>query len=663
MAATDSEAPEAPRATQQQTGAIVICGLGRLGLECAVQLKAFGAPVVGISRRGGLAAEEASRFDRLVTGDCARTETLKSAGAQNCRAILLLTDDPRSNVAAAFAARRLNPRVRIVIRSAQENLNGLLSQQLGDLIAFEPGLFSARAFAVAALADETRARFELKGARTSVVAHRVAPGDWCDGRTPPELHSLHLRVIGHESGGRVLVDLFAMDSAFAVIHPGDVVTFVVNGELPAPSRRPEQAAGKRKPARWTAARRLRARMSSATLATLISLAAVVALTLGAVLLYRRENPDLTWFDAINVAVVLGVGGFDNVFGALKAPFPISPMLYAYSLLMKIGSAVFLGIVFANFTEKVLGARFAIAARRPETPAQAHSIVVGLSPIGQSVALQLKRWGRAVAGVSETPPTEDFLRDMPIESGAIREALARANVASARSVVVAGDDPIANLEVMLLARSLNPRCALVFRVADSELAANVSALIPDSLGINDAEVAAQAIAGAAFGENILSAFRLRERSILVTQYRIETGDTLIGRQLADVTYGYGVVALLHERGAASATNPSDDIRLEHGDGLVVLATIDALGRIERGEWRPPALRVQVRSCVIAANAFEAGNAIARIAGCDLATARDALKNLPSRLRTPVYPAQGARLTRELKKLGVIAELEEAGRPSA
>jgi Trk K+ transport system NAD-binding subunit len=639
----------------QHAGAIVVCGLGRLGLECALQLKAFGAPVIGVSRRG-VAPDDLPRFDRVVTGDCARTEVLKAAGVATCRAILLLTDDPRSNVAAAFAARRLNPRVRIVIRSAQENLNSLLAEQLGDLIAFEPGLFSTRAFAVAALADETRARFNLEGARTSVVAHRVEAGDWCDGRTPPELHSLHLRVIGHHSGAHALVDgLATMPGACETIGPGDEITFVVNGDMLAPAKAAEQPANRRKPRSW-ASRRLRASKNPATVATLASLVAVIALTLGAVLLYRHENPELTWFDAVNVAVVLGVGGFDNVFGALKAPFPISPMLYAYSLLMKIGSAVLLGIVFANFTEKLLGARFAIAPRRPEPPAQGHSVIVGLGPLGQSVALQLRQWGRPVAGVADAPPAEVFLPDMAIESGAIREALARANVATARSVVVAGDDQIANLEVMLLARSLNPRCALVFRVADSELSANISALIPDCVGINDAEVAAQAIAGAAFGESILSAFRLGARSILVTQYLIETGDTLIDRLLAHVAYGYGVVPVLHERGAASALNPSDDIKLESGDTLVVLATLDALGRIERGEWRAPQLHLEMQACVIASNAFEAGNLIARIAGCDLATARKALQNLPRRLETPLYPAQGLRLARELKKLGVIAKLE-------
>jgi Trk K+ transport system NAD-binding subunit len=398
-------------------------------------------------------------------------------------------------------------------------------------------------------------------------------------------------------------------------------------------------------------------MSSAAIATLVSLVVVLALTLGAALLYREENPDLSWFDAINVAVVLAVGGFDNVFGALKEPFAISPWLYAYSLLMKISSAVFLGIVFASFTEKVLGARFAIAARRPEAPAEQHTVIVGLGPIGQNVALQLKQWGRAAVGVTPEPPGEDFLRDMPIEAGATRHALERANVATARSVVVAGDDQVANLECMLLARSLNPRCALVFRVGDRELAANISALIPDSLGINDWEVAAQAIAGAAFGESILSAFRLPGRSILVTRYRIEAGDTLNGWQLAHMAYGYGVVPVLHERGPVSALNPSDDIRLEIGDGLVVLATIEALGRIERGELRPPARRLMLQACAIAASAFEAGNVIARIAGCDLATARKALENLPRELETPVYRPQGLRLARELQKLGVIATLVE------
>lgn len=648
--------PETP-----QHGAILICGLGNVGRQCADLLKEFGSAVVGIDVSPGECADS-SAFDEIVIGDCTRPDVLKRAGAENCRAVLLVTRDERSNIAAAFAARLLNPKVRLVIRSAQEQLNRLLADQLGNLVAFEPHEFSARAFAVASLADATRARFDLKGSTVRVMTHVVEVGDWGDGRTPSDLNGPNRRIVGHVAQGRSLGDLFDLRSWDTRIQPGDELVFVECGELLRDARNLRRKEKKKKRLDWRAlAERARQGLRAAPKAALASLLIVLLLAALGIVLYRAENPDLSWFDAINVTTVLAVGGFDNVFGSLKAPFPISPGLYAYSLLMKIVSAIFLGIVFATMTERILGARFQIATRRPAAPIEGHTIIVGMGPIGQNVAALLQRWGRPVVGVSDEPVAENILRGLPIKSGPIADALERANIASARSVVVVGDDQVANLETTLLARSLNPRCALVFRVADRDLATSVAALIPDSTGISESEIAAQAITGAAFDETILTAFHLPGRSILATEYVVTPGDTLIDRQLAHLAYGYGAIPVFHERaqesGATGRINPSDDIRLERGDKVVVLATVDALRRIEHGELTPPRWRLVVDSCPSSDSAFEAGNIIARIASCDLAVARKALANLPGELAAPVYRQQGIRLVRELGKLRVGARLAE------
>src|SRR5271165_6730412 len=131
----------------------------------------------------------------------------------------------------------------------------------------------------------------------------------------------------------------------------------------------------------------------------------------------------------------------------------------------------------------------------------------------------------------------------------------------------------------MTRSLNPDCTLVFRTAEQQFAKHVAALIPASTGISDYAVAAEAIAGAAFGENILSAFHLDGRSVLVAEYTVEPGDTLIDRLLAEIAYGYGVVPIVHQRGNETHHLPADDIRLEANDRVVLLATIDGLQRIE------------------------------------------------------------------------------------
>ena len=180
---------------------------------------------------------------------------------------------------------------------------------------------------------------------------------------------------------------------------------------------------------------------------------MVGLAIVGFLLFHVANPDISLFDALNISVVLAVGGFDNIFGAEKLPFPISGGLYAYSVMMKIMSSVFLGIVFATLTEWLVSARLQIASRRPVAPQGGHTIVVGMGAIGQRIAEILIDWRQPTVGVSELALGADILPGMPLEIGPLREALARANAAGARSFIVATDDQVTNLEISLLARQL------------------------------------------------------------------------------------------------------------------------------------------------------------------------------------------------------------------
>lgn len=635
---------------------IVICGLGGVGRQGAALLRGFGARLVGVDLAAPDEAD-AALFDEFFRGDCARAGVLKKAGAERARAILLLTADERANIAAAIAARALNPLARLVIRSGQEQLNRLLADQLGNLIAFEPHEFSTLAFAVIGLNDETRARFEIGGASVRVLSHVATESDWSLGRRLAELNSPSRRMIGHFRSQQKLGDLLDLTSSESEILVDDVLTYVDCGEFfQSAAETARRAKTDWRPRRWL--ERAQKLLRAAPKAFFFSLAVMLAMAGLGVWLYRAENPDISWFDAMNVAVVLAVGGFDNVFGALKAPFPISPGLYAYSLAMKILSSIFLGIIFAVMTEQVLSARFQIAARRPEPPLDGHSLVVGLGPLGQNIAECLKRWGRATVGVSTAPVPENILAGLPLVVGPIEEALRRAHILGARSVVVVGEDQVENLETALLAHKLNPQCAIAFRVADRDLADSVAALIPAATGLSDAEIAAEAITGAAYDETILTAFHLAGKSVLVAEYEVAKNPSLIGRRLAEIAYGYGAIPVSHSRRGEAQLNPSDDIRLESDDRLVVLATVDALRRIERENIAPPRWRLTIKEIRARELAFDAGNLLSRIAGCDLFFARKALNEVPVTLETPLYRPQGLRLIRELAKIMVHAELHEA-----
>ncbi len=183
----------------------------------------------------------------------------------------------------------------------------------------------------------------------------------------------------------------------------------------------------------------------------------------------------------------------------------------------------------------------------------------------------------------------------------------------------------------------------------------------STGISDYAVAAEAIAGAAFGENIFSAFD--GRSILVTEYTVEPGDTLIDRLLAEIAYGYGLAPIVHQRGGETRVIPADDIRLEANDRLVVLATIDGLRRVETAQRIPATWFLRIEKSPTLEASFDAANAIARVSGRELCLARQAMTHLPARLNFALYQHQGLRLVRELKKMLVTSRLKPPGRGTA
>src|SRR5205085_11583542 len=77
-------------------------------------------------------------LEALVIGDCCMSEILEQAQIRQCRSVLFVTSSERVNTEAALAARLLNPKIRLVVRSDKERLNQLLGQNLGNFAAFEP---------------------------------------------------------------------------------------------------------------------------------------------------------------------------------------------------------------------------------------------------------------------------------------------------------------------------------------------------------------------------------------------------------------------------------------------------------------------------------------------------------------------------------------------
>lgn len=170
------------------------------------------------------------------------------------------------------------------------------------------------------------------------------------------------------------------------------------------------------------------------------------------------------------------------------------------------------------------------------------------------------------------------------------------------------------------------------------------------------LSAEAFVATVFGENVLSLIRLNEQTVLVTEYEIVVGDTLDGLLLSEIAYGYDVVPISHQKGQESTRlMPSDDLRTQTGDRLVVLATLDGLQQIERGDRRLPTCWVNIEKTVTKDAIFDGERVIAIVTGCSINEASQWMKQLPQRLPIPLYSHQAQRLVRELRKAQVIADV--------
>ncbi|MGF1481791.1 MAG: potassium channel family protein [Cyanophyceae cyanobacterium] len=655
----------------------LVCGLGSLGQHCVMTLKNFGVRVIAIELTPPQSWEIPDldeRLEEIIWGDCRQDRILKQAGVATCRAALLVTSNEQVNIETALAVRQLSFRTRLVVRSGQEKLNQLLSQQLGNFIAYEPTQLTSAAFALAALGTETLGSFKLAGKRWQVLELTVKRHHhWCVSRPLHDLNSHRRLILAHARQSFHSPQSFYQWEPDDIVSPGDTLVYLETTEQDGHGFGAARAAPFCSPTRpvrapfrldWERFKNQASRFwqdfhQPVRRLALICSVIVLSLLLIGTFLFHWYYSQFTVVSAFLVAAILLLGGYADLFGGLEQIASIPWWLKLLSFSLTVAGTIFVGVLYALLIEALLASRFQFAPPRPPIPQLNHVVIVGLGRVGQQVAALLQEFKQPFVGIPiNSGPDGSTLPQMPLIEGNLTETLPKANLATAKSIVVVTNDEIQNLEVALLARAINPHLAVVIRTLSTRLAEHLSGLFPRAQGIGTYAVAAEAFAAAAFGENIRNLFRLHSRTILVTEYQIEAADTLTGLLLGEVAYGYGVVPILYQRPSqASILMPSDEIRLEASDRLVVLATIDGLRRIETGQLNQQSKgwRVHIETALTSEGVFEGGNLLVRFTGCRLSTARNLMNNLPQTLPVPLYKLQAQKLVKELSKALVKARI--------
>jgi Trk K+ transport system NAD-binding subunit len=159
----------------------------------------------------------------------------------------------------------------------------------------------------------------------------------------------------------------------------------------------------------------------------------------------------------------------------------------------------------------------------------------------------------------------------------REAmLADANVTTARSVILATDDDLANLEIALDARRVVPNIRVVLRMFDQNMADKIREGFNIRLAMSQSAISAPRFAMAAIDRSIVNSFIVGDQLIVVQRCLVRPDGPLCGRTLSEILRE-GRFGVLRRRTTSGLTQvfPSGETRIEAGDELLVQGTLELL----------------------------------------------------------------------------------------
>ncbi|MGW7451092.1 potassium channel family protein [Streptomyces sp. NPDC054787] len=473
-------------------------------------------------------------------------EVLAAAGVAEAAALALVYEDDDTNVRAALVARRLNPRLRLVIRLYNRKLGQHLEELLDQAaIVAEPGIDLRE------LDSSTTVLSDADTAAPALAASAVAGTSkvvQADGlllraveRTPPgrgEVADAGLCTLallsatsadpaggeGSELSGDRGPQLLPDDRAVAAATGRGIVALeAVSHAGPTPSGGRLSAASL--PVASLFSRRLRWSLAG-IVAAVTALAVASWITTG-------EHP-------LHAAYITLLDIFAINDPAVEEPTERQVL----QILAGFVGLLLLPVLVAAALEALGAFRTATVLRRPPRGLSGHVVLLGLGKIGARVLARLRELDIPVVCVESDPEARGLalarrLR-VPVVLGDVTEegVLEAARVHRAHGLLALTSSDTTNLEAALYARAVKPDLRVVMRLYDDGFATAVyrtlRAAHPAALTRSRSvtHLAAPAFAGAMMGRQILGAIPVERRVLLFAALDVAGHPRLEGRTITE-----------------------------------------------------------------------------------------------------------------------------------
>jgi voltage-gated potassium channel len=122
------------RAISKLENHFIICGFGRVGRSAYSSLKETDRQLVVIEKNNETAEDPISMGLIVVIGDATRDETLKQAGIEKARGLMVCSGNDSDNLFIVLSARTLNPDLFIVARSVVSENEGKMKRAGADRV-------------------------------------------------------------------------------------------------------------------------------------------------------------------------------------------------------------------------------------------------------------------------------------------------------------------------------------------------------------------------------------------------------------------------------------------------------------------------------------------------------------------------------------------------
>ncbi|WP_327710211.1 NAD-binding protein [Streptomyces sp. NBC_00464] len=503
-----------------------------------------GGPGIGNGGTGGRDGDTNAGVEavRILQASEPSDEAFEEAGVDTASALALVYDDDERNIRAALTARRLNPRVRLVIRLYNRKLGQHLEALLDQAAAVaSPGLDHAALDASTTVLSDADTAAPALAATALAGSSKVIQAEGlllrAAERTPPRdgqvadpglctlalLSSTTHNPAGAEGsdssgdeGPRLLPDQAQVAAAAG---RGTIVLEAVSQSGPAGRER--RMGGRGAPLSQVFSRRLRWAALGVGLAVL-GLAVASSFTTGDDPLHATY---LTLLD------LLAMG--DPAIGDPTARQIIQ-------LLTGIAGLMLLPLFVAGVLEAFGSLRTASSLRRPPRGLSGHVVLLGLGKIGTRVLVQLRELGVPVVCVEDDPDARGIpvarRLHVPVVIGDVTQegVLEAAKIRRSRALLALTSVDTTNLEAALHARSVKPDLRVTLRLFDDEFATAVYRTLrtahPQALtrSRSVSHLAAPSFAVAMMGRQILGAVPVERKVMLFAAVEVAGHPQLEGR---------------------------------------------------------------------------------------------------------------------------------------